>query len=249
MKIGITERGDAGLDFSWVDKLSSGYVDGAILITKNINDKFINNVITLYNMNAKIILHCTVTGFGGTKFEPNVPNYKVQIDNLKKMLTLGFPSRNCVLRIDPIFPTDEGLEAVKNVVEYAKENVPDINRIRISIFDEYNHVKKRFINAGVEPLYKDIQCSDEQKEKVNNFLNDIFKDSEFELESCAENIEIAVPTGCVSEKDLNILDLQKLSDKINPQNRSGCLCLNCKTELLNNKKRCPHQCLYCFWID
>lgn len=34
MKIGITERGDAGIDLSWYEKLS--LVDGTILITKNI---------------------------------------------------------------------------------------------------------------------------------------------------------------------------------------------------------------------
>lgn len=34
MKIGITEQGDAGLDLSWVKKLSN--VDAAILITKNL---------------------------------------------------------------------------------------------------------------------------------------------------------------------------------------------------------------------
>lgn len=39
MRIGITERGDASIDYSWVDKVSN--IDGAILITKNLTDKFI----------------------------------------------------------------------------------------------------------------------------------------------------------------------------------------------------------------
>lgn len=38
LHIGITERGDAGLDLSWTHRLSA--MDGAILITKNLNDRF-----------------------------------------------------------------------------------------------------------------------------------------------------------------------------------------------------------------
>ena len=44
MKIGFTERGDAGIDLSWVSKLENNEVDGAVLITKNITPVFINNV-------------------------------------------------------------------------------------------------------------------------------------------------------------------------------------------------------------
>lgn len=43
MKIGITEAGDASLDYSWVNKLQE--IDGAILITKNVTDKFIETVL------------------------------------------------------------------------------------------------------------------------------------------------------------------------------------------------------------
>lgn len=43
MKIGITERGDASIDYQWKGKLPS--VDGAILITKNLTDQFIDTVI------------------------------------------------------------------------------------------------------------------------------------------------------------------------------------------------------------
>lgn len=39
MKIGITEYGDAGVDFRWENKLKE--IDGVILITKNLNDTFI----------------------------------------------------------------------------------------------------------------------------------------------------------------------------------------------------------------
>ena len=46
IKFGITEAGDAGLDFSWSDKL----LDGNIIITKHLtpqNTKLINLLIKL----------------------------------------------------------------------------------------------------------------------------------------------------------------------------------------------------------
>ena len=39
MRIGITERGDPSIDYSWKDKI--GNMDGTIIITKNLTDKLI----------------------------------------------------------------------------------------------------------------------------------------------------------------------------------------------------------------
>ena len=55
-RIGITEAGDAGLDLSWVDKLND--VDGAVVITKQITDSFINAALT---NQEKLIIHLTCT--------------------------------------------------------------------------------------------------------------------------------------------------------------------------------------------
>ena len=66
-KIGATDGGDAGLDLSWKEKLSS--VDGAVLITKRVTPKLIEAVRNLPN----VIVHATCTGYGSTVLEPNVP--------------------------------------------------------------------------------------------------------------------------------------------------------------------------------
>lgn len=47
LRIGITERGDAGLDLSWAHRLSA--MDGAILITKNLNDRFRQALLDEYH--------------------------------------------------------------------------------------------------------------------------------------------------------------------------------------------------------
>ena len=81
MKIGITERGDAGINLAWVAKINQ--VDGLVLITKNITETFALNVLDLYSKGYKIIVHCTCTGYGHSELEPNVPDYKTQLNSLK----------------------------------------------------------------------------------------------------------------------------------------------------------------------
>ena len=41
MNIGITERGDPSIDFSWVEQMEK--MDGVILITKNLTDAVIES--------------------------------------------------------------------------------------------------------------------------------------------------------------------------------------------------------------
>ena len=83
MKIGITEAGDASLDYTWLNKIDS--CDGLILITKNVTDKFID---TILEHKDKIILHATCTGMGGTIIEPNVPSYDKQLAQVTKLIKM-----------------------------------------------------------------------------------------------------------------------------------------------------------------
>lgn len=56
--------------------------------------------------------------------------------------------------------------------------------------------------------------------------------------------------GCISRDDLTIMGIAYETNLFeNPQKRTGCHCLSCKTELLRPRKQCPHNCLYCFWKD
>ena len=66
---------------------------------------------------VKLIVHATCTGWGNTDLEPNVHDYKWQLAQLKKLIGAGFPTNHCVLRIDPIFPTNNGLKRVIEVLQ------------------------------------------------------------------------------------------------------------------------------------
>ena len=67
-RIGITERGDAGLDLSWASKLDT--VDGAIVITKFLSPACYDALLA---NKEKLILHATLTGYGHSVLEPAVP--------------------------------------------------------------------------------------------------------------------------------------------------------------------------------
>lgn len=249
MKIGITERGDAGINLAWLGKMDT--VDGAVLITKNITEAFQEAVL---NCEKPVIVHCTCTGHGGTILEPNVPDYKTQLNNLKNLIDRGFPAERCVLRIDPVFPSEEGIKKVHEVLAYFGFLHTGVDRIRVSVVDEYRHVKERYFEKGVSPLYgEDFQANSDQLSLVIDNL--AMYPQVYEL--CAENklwqqsLEkypfLFKVTGCISKKDLDIMGIPYTDMDVNPQKRSGCHCLSCKTELLTERKPCPNQCLYCFW--
>ena len=251
MRIGITERGDAGLDLTWKDKLNQ--VDGVVLVTKNLNQHF--RTAVLDSMGTKpIIVHATITGWGGTPLEPHVPNFQTSIQNLQKLIQDGFPLKQCVLRIDPIIPFKVGLDVVNDVLSQVAD-CPEQRGIRgrVSILDEYQHVKQRLQMRGLSPFYPNgrFQASRQQKDDVLTFLRHWNKKENIIFETCAEPDLLdpaVVQQGCISPVDLQIMNLPvPQASYNNPQNRYGCLCLGCKTELLTRKQQCPHGCLYCYW--
>lgn len=241
MKIGITERGDAGIDLSWEKKIDQ--VDGVILITKNITKEFRNAAI---NSKEKAIVHATCTGYGGTVLEPNVPEYQEQIKAIKQLVKEGFPIEQIVLRVDPIIPTVEGLKIAAKVINRAREEVPGISRVRFSLIDMYPHVRERFQTQNVLLPYGDgFYPRKEDLQRTNKWLHKQKEMHPIHFEACAENVD-AEQIGCVSIRDLQILGLE-MQQEIRGYQRKGCLCLRCKTELLTEKRQCPHQCLYCYW--
>lgn len=254
MNFGITERGDAGLDLSWKDKLDQ--VDAAVIITKNAAAPgFKNALIDAHNAGHKIILHVTCTGMGATLLEPNVPPYKTQLAAMKEIVDAGFPAEQIVLRIDPIFPDTRYMIYPSNVAKEALVLVPDLKRIRISVMDlHYRHLQQRFIQHHI-PLPNMFKSETYIGEDIRQAIIDIFRSyfvQGISIETCAEPLlatasGIFQTNGCVSNKDLAVLGLPEIeTNRIGSQRPGVCMCLP-KKELLTRRAQCPHRCLYCFW--
>lgn len=243
MKIGITERGDASRDFSWVDQMN--HVEGAILITKNITDDFIDAVLPYKD---KVILHATVTGYGHTKLEPHVMAWQKSIRQIQRLIDSGFARDQIVLRIDPIIPTDKGLALFDKVFRAGYKI--GVRRFKISVIDMYPHVRERFIAEKLPLPYGDnFTASTKQFAAVDRCVQRIqMLWPDIEIECCAEpQLQYPRKVGCVSNDDLEILGLKPQNDDNVGYQRKDCLCLSCKTELLNNKYQCSNKCLYCYW--
>lgn len=233
MKIGVTERGDAGLDLSWVSKL----YPANIIISKELTSGLVDSLI---NNKDCIIFHMTCTGFGGSIVEPNVPIPEHTHDDVMNLIEKGFPVSHIVLRVDPIIPTNKGTQRTKYVLELFKDS--GIKRVRFSFLDMYPHVVKRFIAAGIPVPYNSFTASKEMQDNALKMLSEY--ETQYELESCAE--ETKYKLGCVSKKDFDILGLE-YSQEDGGFQRRGCLCCSGKTELLSSKTQCAHKCLYCYW--
>lgn len=240
MKIGITEAGDAGLDFSWVDKL----FNINIIITKHLTTQNKQLINALLENSHKIILHCTCTGYGGTKMERNVPSPFEVYDGVKNLISKGFPVSNIVLRTDPIIPTLKGIRRVEKIWDLFSDT--GIKRCRYSVIDMYPHTKSRIKEEYGAVPFETFKAPQRMLDHVKCAVERGYKSQPYVFESCAEDLPQQV--GCISKKDFDILGLSYDNTEGGFQ-RKGCLCLSGKTELLNSKKRCPSGCLYCYWKD
>lgn len=252
-KIGITEAGDAGVDLSWEEKLDD--VDAAVLVTKCVSPDFFDATL---RHKDKLIIHTTMTGYGHSILEPNVPTPYEEFAAIMELVKAGFPMSRIVVRVDPIIPTEKGLSvAYHTMISFMEMG---FQRYRVSVIDMYPHARSRFKEAGLPLPYGDsgFAPSKAQLLKVDNMLRQAKQFWEglnngkiLRIESCAEpGLAEPIACGCISDYDLGLLGLSKDTEANGVgYQRNGCMCYAGKTELLKRKARCPHGCLYCYWKD
>lgn len=258
MKIGFTERGDAGRDLSWVQACEEHKIDGAVIITKTLTNACGEALLKLHSQGFPLILHATTTGLGGTQIEPGVFRPEDQLRAVQTLIQRGFPVQNVVVRVDPILPDRDGLAAAEAVIQTAADmGILPSARCRISVLDMYKHARERFRQRNLPICYPDGQfyASTKQFKAVAQMLNHMSNRLNLQFEACAEpkllqympNLKTC---GCLSAADMALMGLP-MPEHIgqNGQNRHGCLCLNIKTELLKHRHPCSNQCAYCYWKD
>jgi len=234
--IGITERGDPAINLQWMPWVLD--FKPAILISKNPLKLFyllktmINEAPEVYHFTPNVIVHTTITGFGGSIVEPNVPIVEESLKGFKSLCELLGPER-VVLRIDPIIPTDVGINTAYGVLLQARQIFK--TRVRISFIDQYEHVKKRFEEKDIKLPWSTFHAPLELRKKAWEKLDkpEICGEPDFEC------------TGCISAIDCEILNERPIDKSF--KQRPCCACLGNKKELLENKQRCAHACLYCYW--
>lgn len=257
-RIGTTETGDPGYNFSWVDHL----YDANILITKNPCYQF-RKYLMENDRYKKCIVHLTCTGWGGSKFEPNVQLPQDFLKNVLELIDMGFPVEQLVLRVDPIIPSESGLNRAASILEMFGINTK-IRRVRVSILDLYPHVKERIYNLTKFMVGYELEeyrlpwdnwfVPKPLIDKTAQMLNTYYQHFQYEYEACAEPELVKrsegqiKPIGCVSQKDLDILGCTSVTIEEGPsRQRKTCLCPPNKYQLLSGKPgRCSNKCIYCY---
>lgn len=221
-RVGITERGDPALDHSWLPWVREG--NAAIIISKNciVIERLLSEL-----MMPNVIIHCGITGWGGTPIEPNVPPCAETLAAYKR-LSEKYGSDRVVLRIDPIIPTVDGVAKAMRVNEHK------IGRVRISFLDAYDHIRENMKAQGIY-LHKGFHADEDIRKSI------------WEVMGCPETCaEPGLPSvGCVGEKDCEILGIDP--KPLFKGQRPLCPCLANKFELLSKKELCGHKCIYCYW--
>ena len=238
--IGITETSDPCFHLDLFDKL----YEANIIITKNLSTKLIEKLI---ENKDRSILHMTVTGMGGSKIEPFVPEPIKTLDAVNLLISKGFPVKQIVLRVDPIIPTEKGIETALNVL-LLFQNV-GIKRLRISFLDMYKHTKERFISHNVRLPYETFHADKTvRKEAFNKICDTAIKMGYDIIQTCGEPDFENTP--CISQMDVDILGM---TDKIilqgKKEQRTHCGCPANKRQLISwedSKVKCANKCLYCY---
>jgi len=223
-----------------------------LLITKNLPGCG-KIVVVADDLAIPYQIHCTITGLGGTRWEPQVPKPELMVEACldffsKYMIDL----RSVTLRIDPIINEALGLqlaEAMLSMKAFSKAGVRDC---RVSVVDYYPHVRERFDKLGIgHPNGFQIQ-QDRKDELINFFLQEANRFN-MNLHLCAEQMP-AKPNypnidteGCASAASWKRLGIENLRPATRKQ-RGECTCDLSKEDLLTGlSKGCPDGCAYCYW--
>jgi DNA repair photolyase len=241
----VTERGDAGIHIKEVLEKAT-WKAPMILITKS-PQLILPHISELeklhpYGNNKAFMVHCTITGYGGTALEPGVPKVSESIKAYHKLVS-KIGGQRTVLRIDPIIPTEKGLETAYDVLSKAR------GRVRISFFDAYPHALKRMtpkMQSKIKSVYNgQFHAPLELRLAAMRTLEGLAPAQTKMIEVCGEP---GLPcSGCVSAFDLKAMGCDGDWDRRKGAQRPACACIREKKEMLDHIGQCKHGCLYCYW--
>jgi DNA repair photolyase len=247
-KIGVTELLDPAFDHSWV-KWALTDRKPIILITKNVK-KLLEDFPGI-ELQKNVLIHVTITGYGGSFLEPGVEKPQELLNFLEQR-----NKERIVCRIDPIIPIDDFVNRSKQVYILAKSF--GFTRFRISILDLYSHVMKLFnpyleFQQELKRIYNwDLSHSLGEHQEymihapyvLRKKIIDFFPGSEI----CGEpGFQCE---GCISKKDLELFGIKPEEGYPECEQRPHCNCLGIKHNFpRNTKESCPNGCLYCYLIQ
>jgi len=210
------------------------------LLTKNAAN-ILNGTVNLSEFN--VFIQLTITGLGGTVFEPNVPPYAVALQQLRDLVK-RFGRRRVGVRFDPIIPGHND-----DVERYMRDfTAVGVHGITVSVIDAYKHVRERFARAGIAwPWAEGKHAPDEIRRPILDRAIAFAEEAGVTLRICCEpGYEQYQDYGCDFISDLVALRPDGLPIKLQKgKQRKHCSCPK-MVQVGLYCHPCGHRCLYCY---
>lgn len=126
------------------DPITAKDIDALYIITKHDGIP----LRTILSIKIPKIIHFSITGMGGTKYEPGVMPYNELLDRIGDYIKQGLDPSIVTVRIDPIIPGVTPRHVIENIIKRASSM--GIKNIRFSVMDFYSTTAQFTEAAGFD---------------------------------------------------------------------------------------------------
>lgn len=196
------------------------------------------------------LIHFSITGLGGTIWEPGVMKYNDLLDRIESFIKQGLDPEMVTVRIDPIVPGVTKLSDVENIVKRSSEM--GIKNIRFSVMDQYSTTKKFMEELGYDySKYYDngkLHARPDVLQRIENRMLQLKEKYGVKMSTCAEPFNIAgiSKEACLSVSAINNMLGTSIPETMTGKQRALCSCYGGKTDLLRYDNKCASSCIYCY---
>ena len=222
----------------------------------------LDNAEALEKRGCNFYVMTTLTGYPAV-LEPHAPPPDMVIQTLKKLAEKTAPDR-VIWRYDPIFLSNitNFMFHRLNFAKIAARLSGSVNRVIVSLYDEYSRAEKRLAALEKSGSIQRIAHScakpwpgtsaDNRADEIRELLAElavIAGREGMEIQSCAEDADCGIkPGACIDGEYLGRLFGLNFSGpeapKKDPGQRPGCRCV--PSVDIGAYKRCPSGCVYCY---
>jgi hypothetical protein len=206
----------------------------------------LSNADELEKRGFRFYVMVTVTGYP-PRLEPDMPETSKVLNDMKK-LAQKIGQDRVIWRYDPVILTsitDEDFHR-RNFDLIARKLAGSVNRVIISIYDEYASAKKRLESMEKSGVLQIPETQDIHPQLLIGFANSA-QAASMEIQSCAEKEDFSsfgIKNGaCIDAALIKKLWGIELGSKDKNQ-RPYCLC--CKSVDIGVYGTCGARCVYCY---
>lgn len=196
------------------------------------------------------LIHFSITGLGGTKWEPGVMKYSDLLDRIEDFIKQGLNPDMITIRIDPIIPGVTSITTIEDIIK--RSSKMGITNIRFSVMDQYSTTKKFMEELGYDysKYYdaKSLHARTSVLQEIEVMMLNLANKYGVKLSTCAEpfNISGISKEACLSVSAINNMLGTSIPQTATGKQRQLCSCYGGKTDLLRYDNKCASSCIYCY---